>query len=86
MSEYSPVSTSNPAADNPDSLASRNTSLSRTGGIRGLVADYFREVAPTVEALKKAGFETRTDGTGETVFSMNGVWMSPASAARAGLI
>jgi hypothetical protein len=54
--------------------------------IRGLVNQYFTEVPPTVAALKKAGFATRTDGSGETVFNLKGVWMSPASAARAGLI
>jgi hypothetical protein len=77
------------SAERPDDFANARREMAfgrNPQAIRGLVADYFREVPPAVEALKKAGFQMRTDGSGETVFNLQGVWMSPASAARAGLI
>lgn len=57
-----------------------------TAPLRSLVDSYFREVPPTVEALKRGGFNVRQDTAGNTVFNLNGNWMTPEAAARAGLI
>ncbi len=57
-----------------------------TAALKGLVGEYFRNVPPTVEALKRGGFATSTGQDGEPVVKLGGVWMSTSAAARAGLI
>lgn len=67
--------------------ARRQLAFSRnTQAIRALATEFFRSVPPTAEALQRAGIPIRTDHKGETVALINGVWLTPAAAAKSGLI
>lgn len=67
--------------------ARRQLAFSRnTQAIRSLATEFFRSVPPTTEALERAGIPVRTDHKGETVALINGVWLTPAAAAKSGLI
>jgi hypothetical protein len=57
-----------------------------TAGLRSLVADYFKSVPPSIEALTKAGIPIRTGSLGETVAFIKGTWMDLSTAASAGLL
>lgn len=67
--------------------ARRQLAIGRNpSALKALVSEYYASVPPTAEALQKAGIQLRTDHTGETVALIRGNWMTPAAAARAGLI
>ncbi|AKZ25965.1 hypothetical protein ACH51_06100 [Ralstonia solanacearum] len=51
-----------------------------------LVEKYFANAAPSVAALQRNGFETKTDHDGRELVRINGQWMATKVAARAGLI
>ena len=53
---------------------------------RPLVERYMNNVAPSSEALKARGFETRTTAEGETLVRISGTWMSVKAAAQAGIL
>lgn len=57
-----------------------------TQALRSLASEFFRSVPPTTEALERAGIPVRTDHTGQAVALINGVWITPAAAAKSGLI
>ena len=67
--------------------ARRQLAIGRNpSALKALVNEYYASVPPTTEALQKAGVQLRMDHTGETVALIRGNWMTPAAAARAGLI
>jgi hypothetical protein len=58
----------------------------QTSPLRQLVKQYADTVAPTDGALTRGGFEVRTAADGERLINYKGMWMTPESATRAGLI
>jgi hypothetical protein len=54
-------------------------------GYRALAEKWKSSTAPSVASLKAAGIPTRVGGLGQECY-VAGKWMSPATAARAGLI
>jgi hypothetical protein len=54
-------------------------------GYKALADQWLSVTAPSLNSFKAAGVPTRNNGTGAEVF-LKGTWMSPTSAARAGLI
>lgn len=54
-------------------------------GYRDLAAKWQSSVPPSLNALRAAGLSVRSQGTGSEVF-LAGSWMTPAAAAKAGLI
>ena len=54
-------------------------------GYQAIAAKWVSQVAPTLDAFKRAGVPTRTQGQGSEVF-LKGQWMSPGAAAKAGLV
>jgi hypothetical protein len=57
-----------------------------TAGLKALVADYFKSVPPTIEALHRGGIKTGKDSDGSPTCFVQNRWMSVAAAARAGLV
>ena len=77
------------ARERKDELASARRELAfgrSTKALKALAADYFTSEPPSVETLKGAGIPVRFSSTGEVVALIRGNWMTPAAAAKAGLI
>ncbi|MDO3576655.1 hypothetical protein [Ralstonia pseudosolanacearum] len=51
-----------------------------------LVDGYMSSTAPSADALRSRGFETKQGADGAELVRINGTWMSLKAAARAGLI
>lgn len=54
-------------------------------GYRKLAQQWMTSVPPSVDALKKAGIQTRKQGQGTEVYVRN-QWMSIGAATRAGIL
>ena len=54
-------------------------------GYKALASEWLAKTAPSLAALKAAGVTTRKQGNGVEAF-VQGSWMTPSAAARAGLI
>ena len=54
-------------------------------GYQAIATKWAAQVAPSLDAFKRAGVPTRTQGQGSEVF-LKGQWMSPGAAAKAGLV
>lgn len=54
--------------------------------LRALVKEYNDTVAPTVEAIKKHGYEVRKGADGSILMKYKGMWATPESLTRAGFI
>ena len=54
-------------------------------GYKALADRWMSETPPSMAALKAAGIPTRTQSKGPECY-INGIWMSPSGAAKAGLI
>lgn len=57
-----------------------------TAALKEIVADYYRSVPPTQEALQRGGYQTRTGTNGELLAFIQGSWQDVSAAAQAGLI
>jgi hypothetical protein len=77
------------AEEQPEKFANARRQIAfgrNTSALRSLVQEYMDTVPPTVDALRRGGFEVRTDAKGDVVFNYKGRWMTPEAATRAGLV
>lgn len=77
------------ATEQPEKFANARRQIAfgrNTSALRSLVQEYMNTVPPTTEALRRGGFEVRTDSKGEVIFNYKGRWMTPEAATLAGLI
>lgn len=63
---------------------SRQVHQKDVGGYRVLAAQWVATVPPSLEAFKAGGVPVKTQD-GKALVFVNGAWMTPAAAARAGL-
>ncbi|MGL1833739.1 hypothetical protein ACKVEX_09045 [Rhodocyclaceae bacterium SMB388] len=54
--------------------------------LQALANEYFRSNVPTIEALRNAGYEVEKTPAGHDVVMINGRWITPATAAKLGLV
>lgn len=77
------------AEEQPEKFANARRQMAfgrNTSAIRALVQEYMDTVPPTVEALRRGGYEVRTDSNGQVVFNYKGRWMTPEAATLAGFV
>ncbi|NMM09968.1 MAG: hypothetical protein HHJ16_06820 [Polaromonas sp.] len=56
------------------------------GGYKALADNWLSSTPPSLNALRAGGVPVRTNGSGVHECQVNGHWMTPAAAARAGLV
>lgn len=77
------------AEEQPEKFANARRQMAfgrNTAALRALVQEYMDTVPPTVEALRRGGYEVRTDSNGQVVFNYKGRWMTPEAATLAGFV